>query len=88
MSRSTATALLVASGLAIAPELAHACAVCGAGTGEDTSRVAYLITSAVLSVLPVSLLGGFLLWVRARSRRQARLNAQPAHATPATPTSL
>ena len=72
-------ALLLVVFLALAPELAHACAVCGAAVGEDESRVAYLITSAVLSVLPLALLGGFLLWLRAKSRRQSRLqsSAQP-----------
>jgi hypothetical protein len=68
-------ALLLAVVLALAPELAHACAVCGAAVDDDQSRVAYLITSAVLSVLPLALLGGFLLWLRAKSRRQSRLQA-------------
>lgn len=71
-------ALLLAAVLALAPELAHACAVCGAAVDDDQSRVAYLVTSAVLSVLPLALLGGFLLWLRAKSRRQSRsLPAQP-----------
>ena len=70
-------ALLLVTVLALAPELAHACAVCGAAVDDDQSRVAYLITSAVLSVLPLALLGGFLLWLRAKSRRQSRIQAPP-----------
>ena len=69
--------LLLAAFLALVPELAHACAVCGAALDDDQGRVAYLVTSAVLSVLPLALLGGFLLWLRAKSRRQSRLQAPP-----------
>jgi len=77
MSRN-AVSVVVASMLLLAPELARACAVCGAGAGEDGSRIAYLVTTIVMSALPLLLIGGFLLWVRARARRQARANAQPA----------
>jgi hypothetical protein len=55
--------------LALAPEAARACAVCGAGADEDQSRVAYLLTTLALSALPLALFGGFLLWLRARTRR-------------------
>ena len=55
--------------LALAPELARACAVCGAGLADDDqSRIAYLLTTLALSVLPLGLFGGFLLWVRARAK--------------------
>ena len=59
------------------PELASACAVCGAAVEDDQSRVAYLVTSAVLSVLPLALLGGFLLWLRRQYRRQRNAAAPP-----------
>ena len=72
---------LLALVLVLAPELARACAVCGAAVGDDQSRIAYLITSAVLSVLPVALVGGFLLWLRSKSRRQRR-DAMRATARP------
>jgi len=75
------TLLLAAASLLLFPELAHACAVCGQAIGDDQSRVAYLITSAVLSVLPVGLVGAFLLWLRHKSRR--RPSAAPTTA-PAT----
>ena len=64
------TAPAVVAFLALVPELAHACAVCGAGVDDDQSRIAYLVTSAVLSVLPLALFGAFLLWLRAKHRRQ------------------
>jgi hypothetical protein len=58
--------------LALAPELARACAVCGAGADEDQSRVAYLVTTLVLSALPLTLFGGFLLWLRRQHRQRQR----------------
>ena len=65
--------ILVLTALVALPELASACAVCGANADEDQSRIAYLVTSAVLSVLPLALLGGFLLWLRRQYRRQREL---------------
>jgi hypothetical protein len=56
--------------LALAPELARACAVCGAGADEDESRVAYLLTTLALSVLPLGLFGGFVIWLRRQYRRR------------------
>lgn len=62
---------------ALAPELAAACAVCGAGGDEDGSRVAYITTTVILSALPLSLLGGFALWIRRLHRQQARKSPHP-----------
>jgi hypothetical protein len=70
-------ALLLAAFLALAPELSHACAVCGSALDDDGSRTAYLVTTAVLSALPLALFGGILLWLRARSRRQNGADAPP-----------
>ena len=70
MIRSVAASAL-ASLLVLAPELARACAVCGAGADEDQSRTAYLVTTLVLSALPLSMFGGFLLWLRAKARRRS-----------------
>ena len=75
MSRWLAILLVLALGAL--PEWAAACAVCGAGVEDDQSRVAYLLTSAVLSVLPLALFGGFLLWLRQRARRQRGVEAPP-----------
>jgi hypothetical protein len=63
---------LLALLLALAPELARACAVCGAGVEDDQSRLAYLATTIGMSALPLALFGGFVLWLRAKHRRQVR----------------
>jgi hypothetical protein len=70
-------AIFLALALAALPELASACAVCGAGVDDDQSRVAYLLTSAVLSLLPLALFGGFLLWLRRQYRKQRKLEEPP-----------
>jgi hypothetical protein len=75
MSRWLSVLVLLA--LVAVPEWAAACAVCGAGVDDDQSRIAYLITSGVLSVLPLALFGGFVLWLRARSRRQSGVQSPP-----------
>ena len=69
---SRALGLFVAALLVLAPELAHACAVCGAGADEDQSSRAYALTSLVLSLLPFVMLGGFLLWLRIQGRKQGQ----------------
>jgi hypothetical protein len=73
MSRwRSALVLLV---LVAVPEWAAACAVCGAGVDDDQSRIAYLITTALLSMLPLALFGGILLWLRRQHRRQSGVQA-------------
>ena len=69
MSRWLSVLVLLA--LVAVPEWAAACAVCGAGVDDDQSRVAYLITSGLLSALPLALFGGILLWLRRQHRRQS-----------------
>ena len=61
------TALLVC-GVLFAPELAQACAVCGAGQKEDT-RLAFILTTAFMTFLPLSMMGGAVWWLRRRVRR-------------------
>lgn len=69
--------VLVLAALLGLPEWASACAVCGAGVDDDQSRIAYLLTTAGLSLLPLALFGGFLLWLRRQHRRQRSLDAPP-----------
>jgi hypothetical protein len=69
--------ILALLALVAVPELAAACAVCGAGVDDDQSRIAYLITSAVLSVLPLALFGGILLWLHRQHRRQSGARPPP-----------
>ena len=72
---------LLALLLALAPELARACAVCGAAADEDQSRLAYLATTIGLSALPLAIFGGFLLWLRAKHRQQNRGHSARAFET-------
>jgi hypothetical protein len=71
LARAT-TGIALVLALVLLPEWARACAVCGAGADEDGSRTAYIVTAVVLSVLPVSVVGGFVLWLRRLHRQQAR----------------
>lgn len=52
--------------LVILPEVAHACPVCF--DPREENRVAYLATTAFLSLLPLSVVGGFAMWLRRRAR--------------------
>jgi hypothetical protein len=67
VSRAAAILALL---LALAPELAHACAVCGAGLDDDQSRLAYIFTTISLSALPLAMFGSFFLYLRSKHRRQ------------------
>lgn len=60
--------LLLALGLTVAaPSVAHACPVCF--DPRDENRIAFLITTAFLSVLPLAMVGGLALWLRGRWRQ-------------------
>jgi cbb3-type cytochrome oxidase subunit 3 len=64
----------IAAGIAAfvlaAPSAARACAVC---TGQDSAstQLGFLMGTIFLSVLPLVLLGGLLLFIRARVRKRA-----------------
>ena len=49
------------------PQAALACAVCSSGK-EEANRVAFSVTTAVLSVLPLLMVGGLVWWLRRRAR--------------------
>lgn len=49
------------------PQVALACSVCSSGK-EDANRIAFAVTAAVLSVLPLAMVGGLVWWLRRRSR--------------------
>jgi hypothetical protein len=83
--RAAKASLVVLVALA-APEAARACSVCGAGR-EDETRVAFLVTTLFLSVLPLAMLGGLLLWVRHRLRRTAEDAREPIAPPAAAPQS-
>jgi hypothetical protein len=54
--------------MALAPRAAEACAVCMAGL-DDEARSAFLVSTLVMSVLPLGMVGGFVVWLRRRARQ-------------------
>ncbi len=63
-----------------APELARACAVCTSGT-EEASRLAFILTTVFLSILPLVMLGAVLWWLWRRTRQLERDAAHPDHSS-------
>jgi hypothetical protein len=61
-------ALLLALALcaALVPDAASACSVCYAGAEE--SRKAFLLTTVLLSMLPLAMFGSLFWWLRRRFR--------------------
>ena len=53
--------------LVAAPRLAAACSVCSAGRDEE-NRIAFIITTAFMSLLPLLLIGGLVFWLWGRFR--------------------
>jgi nitrate reductase NapE component len=76
-------ARLALAAVLLMPRIAPACAVCF--SGRDEARTAYVLTTVLLSLLPLGFVGGFLLWLRARSRALARAAQQRAAADGAAP---
>ena len=58
-----------------------ACAVCGAG--EEASRGSYVWMSVIISLLPLAMLGGILLWVVRASREADRQKTAETVSLPA-----
>ena len=58
----------MAAFLLLAPRASLACAVCMSGR-EEASQWAFIGTTIGLSLLPVSLVGGMIWWIRRRLRR-------------------
>jgi len=66
--------------VALLPDSAHACPVCF--DPRDENRFAFFATTIFLSLLPLGLVAGVLLWVRHRSRRLADDAPSPDSAVP------
>ena len=60
----------VAVFLVLVPSFAEACAVCGAGR-DEASRLAFIVTTAFMSALPLVLIGSLVFWLRSRFRTLA-----------------
>tara|TARA_Y100001968_G_C19441970_1_gene763045 strand:- start:3539 stop:3709 length:171 start_codon:yes stop_codon:yes gene_type:complete len=52
----------------VLPNLAEACPVCNSVRNES-SRIAFLVTTAFLSLLPLGVIGGFVWWLRNAARK-------------------
>lgn len=78
MSRTGRIAGLVTGLLISLPRLTHACAVCF--DARDENRLAFLATTVFLSLFPLALVAGTLLFLRRRSRQLS----EPAPQTEAT----
>jgi hypothetical protein len=78
-------AALAGVGLFGLPDLANACPVCS--PGDDESRTAFLMTTAFLTALPLTVLGGaigFLRWRYLQLRRNLALRPPVPRPTPRT----
>lgn len=65
--RAWFAAFALASVILLIPELADACPVCNA-TKNESSRIAFLVTTGFLSLLPLALIAGVLWWMRSTIR--------------------
>jgi len=74
MLRFLPIALLALAALFLLADAAAACAVC-AGGEDDRSRDTYILMTIVMSVLPVSLVGGLVWYVRRRVKALDALDA-------------
>lgn len=61
------SAIWVAFGICALPSLARACPVCFASQ-NDENRIAYVVSSVGLTLLPFAVLGGILFWVWRRAK--------------------
>lgn len=71
--------LLVSTSVLLVPQLAAACAVCFTGRSDET-RVAFLVTTGFLTVLPILMIGSVVWWLcrRARQNRDDHPSASSA----------
>jgi hypothetical protein len=80
VSRFAISLALLGIGLVLLPDAARACSVCYGGAEE--SRRAFLLTTVLLSLLPLSMFAALGWWVW-RSALRSEAEAAP----PASPTS-
>jgi hypothetical protein len=60
--------------LLLLPVVAHACPVCS--TGFEQNREAFIETTAIMSFLPLALIGGVAYYWRKKSRERAEDEAE------------
>jgi len=66
--RTVIAVAVVAVLFAVVPETAAACPVCFDSSEEN--RLAFLATTALLSLLPLGMVGGAGLWIRKKVRER------------------
>ena len=66
--RAAATACVAIGLLALFPDSAHACPVCF--DRDDEARIAFLATTGLLTLLPLGMVGGAIVWLRRRGRER------------------
>ena len=67
MKRALFIALITTALCLGLPEAAHACPVCFDANGEV--RLAFIVTTAFLTFLPLAMVGGVGLWMRKEFRK-------------------
>ena len=72
MNRGIGLALIAV--LWLAPRAAQACAVCSTGR-EDETRVAFIVTTAFMTALPLLVLGGGFWLLRRHFQRTGQLGS-------------
>jgi hypothetical protein len=59
---------MAATAMLLVPNLATACSVCFTGRADET-RVAFIVTTGLLTALPVLLIGSVIWWLRRRAQQ-------------------
>ena len=80
MSRFPVALALILIAVALLPDAAAACSVCYGGAEE--SRKAFLFTTVLLSMLPISMIGVLAWWVWRSARETEAQPAPPSRPTP------
>ena len=66
MAMNSYLARAVALAVLLAPDIAAACSVCFSGRSDET-RVAFIATTALMTALPLLLIGSLVWWLRRRA---------------------
>jgi hypothetical protein len=59
---------MVATAMLLVPNLATACSVCFTGRADET-RVAFIVTTGLMTALPLLLIGSVIWWLRRRAQQ-------------------
>lgn len=82
MTLRTRVTLLVAAALLLGPRALFACPMCFDPRAEN--RVAFATTAAVMTLLPLGMVGALALWLRRRARTLKEQGEDPNPDPPPT----